>query len=152
MLGIFVDVSDIYYKVNRKFDAKLDYKAYLDRFDDKIFRAFAYCSQKAPGFLTYLRGCGFTPKYKRPKIIRISDREIKHCDWGIGITVDIINYLDNIDTVVLGTSNPDFIPLIQWLRTYETRVIIFACCVPLSLRNVADEVIEITEEELEEDE
>lgn len=152
MIGIFVDVSDIYYKVNRKFDAKLDYQAYIDIFDAPIFRAFAYCSQKAPSFLTCLRSVGFEPKYKQPKIIRVNDREIKRCDWGVGITIDIVYLINKLDTIVLGTSNPDYIPLIQWCRDQGKKVIIFACCVPISLRNVANEVIEITEDFLEEEE
>lgn len=149
MIGIFTDVSDIYYKVNRKFDSKLNYQAYIDVILDRgqVFRAYAYISQKAPGFMTYLQHCGFEPKYKLPKIIR----EIKYCNWGIGITVDIIYLLDKLDTIVLGTSNPDFIPLVQWLRDQGKEVIIFACCVPVSLRKVASEVIEITEEGLEDD-
>ena len=153
MIGIFTDVSDIYYQVNRKFNAKLNYQAYIDTISNRgqIFRAFAYCSQKAPSFLTYLRGCGFEPKYKRPKIIRINNREIKQCNWGVSITVDIIHYLNDLDTVVLGTSNPDFIPLIQWIKDCDIKVIILACCIPISLRNVANEVIEITEEELEDE-
>ena len=153
MIGIFTDVSDIYYKVNRKFDSKLNYQAYINKILDKgsVHRAFAYVSQKAPSFITCLKSAGFEPKYKRPKIIRINNREIKHCDWGVGIAVDIIYHLNDLDTVILGTSNPDFIPLIQWIKDCDIKVIIYACCVPISLQNVADEVIEITEEELEDE-
>ena len=95
--------------------------------------------------MTCLRNCGFEPKYKPPKIIRVNGREIKYCDWGIGITVDVVYLIDKLDTILLGTSNPDFIPLVRWCRDQGKEVIIFASCVPVSLRNVASSVIEITD-------
>ena len=150
MIGYFVDVTDIYYKVNRKFGAKVDYNAYLGLHEDLI--AYAYCSQRAPGFLACLREAGFEPKIKRPKIIKINGREIKHCDWGVTICMDVINKLNDLDVVVLGVSNPDYIPLIQYCKDCGVKVIVHACCVPDSIRKIADDVHEISEEELEDDE
>jgi len=57
--------------------------------------------------------------------------------------------LNKIDTVVLGTSNPDFIPLIQLCRDLGKWVIVFASYVPLSLQEAANDTIEITEDMLE---
>ncbi len=155
MIGIFVDISDIYHKVNRKFGGKVDYFRYMDTVidEDKVYRAYAYGSQRgkeAVGFITCLRKCGFEPKYKAPKIVVVGDREIKHCDWGICIAVDIIHLIDKLDTIILGTSNPDFIPLIQLCQDRGKKVIVFACCVPVSLREAANEVIEINQSMLEE--
>ena len=152
MIGIFVDVSDIYHKVNRRFGTKLNYQKYISVIGDNIYRAYAYGAQRnkeASSFMACLRHCGFSPKFKSPKVIVVGDREIKHCDWGVGIAVDVIHTLDKIDTVVLGTSNPDFIPLVQWCRDQGKQVIIFASCIPLSLEEAANGILEINEDMLE---
>jgi len=156
MIGIFVDVSDIYRRLRRRHHAKLNYDAYLETVKKwgVIFRAIAYGMQQereASGFITCLKSAGFDTRYKRPKIIRVNDREIKQCDWGIGITVDIIRLIDKLDVIVLGVSNPDYIPLVKWLRDQGKQVIIFASCVPSSLHDAANNVFEITEELLEDE-
>lgn len=153
-IGVFVDVSDFYYRIQRRFDgAKLDFGAYIDEVGEwgKVFRAFAYGMQReqeAGGFIKCLQLQGYEAKYKRPKIIRIGDREIRQCDWGIGITVDIVNLIDKLDTIVLGVSNPDYIPLVKWIRDQGKEVIIFASCVPRSLKDAANQCFEITKDML----
>jgi len=148
--GIFVDVSDFYYRIQRRFDgAKLDFGAYIETVGDwgKVFQAFAYGMQReqeAVGFIKCLQLQGFEVQYKRPKIIKVSDREIRQCDWGVGIAVDVFNLIDKIDAVVLGVSNPDYIPLVKWIRSQGKEVVIFASCIPRSLKEVANHCEEIS--------
>ena len=155
-IGVFVDTSDLYHKVRKQFNGKLCYEAYFEDIKElgNISESFAYVmqiEQEAKGFINCLRSIGFTVRYKRPKIMRIDDREVKRCDWGINISVDIIKKLDYINTVILGTTNSDFIPLINWLKNQGINVIIFASSIPRSLKNVANKIIEITEDHLEEE-
>lgn len=155
-IGVFVDVSDFYYRVRRKFSgAKLNYSAYIDVIAEqgRIFRAIAYCMQvetEAHGFIKYLRANDFDVRDKRPRTIKIGERAIKQCDWGVGLTIDVVSLLERLDTVVLGISNPDYIPLVQWLRDQGKEVIIFASCIPQSLRDSANSAIEIGEDLLQE--
>lgn len=156
-IGLFVDTSDIYHKIKRKFDGKLCYEAYFNEVADRgtIQQAFAYVMQtdnEASGFITCLKMSGFDVRFKRPRIMTIGDREIKRCDWGIKIAVDVVKTIDHLDTVILGISNPDFIPLIHWIKDQGVKAVILASGVPKSLRNVADDVIEIDEELLEDEE
>lgn len=156
-IGLFVDTSDIYHKVKRKFDSKLCYETYFNEVADWgiIQQAFAYGMQtdsEASGFITCLKMTGFDVRFKRPRIMTIGDREIKRCDWGIKIAVDVVKTIGHLDTVVLGISNPDFIPLIHWIKDQGVNVIILASGVPKSLKNVADNVVEIDEDLLEEEE
>lgn len=153
-IGLFVDTSDIYHKIRRKFDGKLCYETLYDKVTTwgTLQQAFAYGMQidkEASGFITCLKLIGFDVRFKHPRIIKIGDREIKKCEWGIKIAVDIVKTIDHLDTVVLGVSNPDFIPLIQWIKDQGVKVLILASCIPKSLRDVADEVIEINEDFLE---
>ncbi|MEE9548728.1 MAG: NYN domain-containing protein [Nitrosomonadaceae bacterium] len=157
-VGVFVDVSDFYYRIQRRFSrAKLDFEKYIVEAQDygKIFRAFAYGMQRnneAAGFIKCLQVSGFEAKYKRPKIIKVGDREIKQCNWDCGITIDVVKLIDKLDVIILGVSNPDYIPLIKWVRDQGKEVIIFASCIPKTLRDAANGAIEITAELLQEDE
>jgi len=156
-IGIFVDTSDLYHKVKRQFNSKLCYDAYYEAIKElgTIQQAFAYVmqtEQEARGFITCLKATGFTVRYKRPRIMKIDEREVKRCDWGVGISVDIIKTIGHLNTIVLGTTNSDFIPLINWIKDQGVNVIILAAAVPRSLANAVNSVIEITEEYLEEEE
>jgi uncharacterized LabA/DUF88 family protein len=153
-----VDTSDIYHKIKRRFDdSKLCYDAYFEKVSSwgTIQQAFAYGMQtdnEAGGFITCLKMTGFDVRFKRPRIIKISDREIKRCNWGVKMTLDVVRTIDRLNMVVLGVSNPDFIPLVYWIRDQGIKVTILASCIPKSLRDAADTAIEINEDFLEGDE
>jgi len=155
-IGLFVDTSDLYHRVRRKFNGKLCYEAYYEEVSSwgTMQQAVAYGMQigdEAGGFITCLRMVGFDTRFKRPKVIRVGDREIKRCDHGVILTVDIVKMIDRLDTVVLGVSNPDYIPLISWIQDRGVKVIVLASCVPKSIRELASQVIEIDEEYLEDE-
>lgn len=154
-IGLFVDTSDLYHRVRRKFSGKLCYEAYFEEVASwgTMQQAFAYGMQtdnEAGGFITCLKMAGFDTRFKRPRIMKVGDREIKRCDHGISMTIDVVKTIDHLDTVVLGISNPDYIPLVNWIRDCGVKVIILASCIPRSLREAADSAIEINEDYLEE--
>ncbi len=153
-VGVFVDTSDLYHRIRRKFNGKLCYDSYYEKVAElgTVQQAFAYGIQtdnEAGGFITCLKMAGFDVRFKRPRTMKIGDREIKRCDWGIGITIDIVKTINHLNLIVLGTSNPDFIPLIRWIKDQGVKITILASCIPKSLKDVADNVIEIDEEFLE---
>ena len=150
--GLFVDTSDLYHRVRRKFNgAKLCYEAYYSSVE-AIDPSFAYVMQsenEASGFISCLKMIGFDVCFKRPRLLQIADRTIKQCDWKVQLTIDVVETLPGLDTVFLGVSNPDYIPLVQWVKDQGVKVVILACGVPKSLYRVADSVIEIDESFLE---
>jgi len=155
-VGVFVEVNEMYHKINRKFHgAKLNYEIYVQHIKEKfgnILRAYAYGMQvkhEALGFITCLRQHGFLTKFKSPKIIKVGDNEIRQCDWSCIILLDIIYLLDNLDIIILGTSNPLFIPIVCYLKSRGKKVIIFAPLASKKLQRIADEVIDIDESFLE---
>ena len=152
MIKVLVDVGDIYHKLHRHGN-KLDYEKYLDYIETRFgeVEAIAYGSQvknEAACFITCLESIGFETKYKRPRVFTIDDREIKQCHHGVDITLDAL--VDTYDTIILGVSSTDYIPLIQALQNQAIKVIIFASGVPRIMRKIADEVIEITPDLFEE--
>jgi uncharacterized LabA/DUF88 family protein len=153
-LGVFVDVNNIYSCVNKRFEArKLDYQKYLSKTlsilpgsDYGLYRAFAYGTQlqdEASVFINALRHYGFEPKYRTPKHF---DRKV---DWNVGISMDVVRVMDKLDIVVLGSSNADLVPLIDWTKERGILCIVHACNIPKALRDSADRWIEITEDLLE---
>lgn len=156
-VGAFVDTSDLYHRIRRKFEGgKLCYESYFEKLASygNLTQAYAYVMQsdnEASGFITCLKMIGFDVFAKRPRVMRICDRDIKRCDWGVNIAVDVSRTIDRLDQIILGVSNPDYVPLVQWIKDQGRQVVILASCIPKSLRNVADSDIEITEDFLEQD-
>ncbi len=82
-IGVFVDVSNIYYCVAQKYNAKVNYYKYLNIAVNgdmnKLYRAIAYGAQisnQASKFLECLHSFGYEPKYKEPKQFDNPDYEI----------------------------------------------------------------------------
>ncbi len=157
-VGVFVDTSTLYHKVQRKFGAKLCYDAFYEACKGfgNIIKAMAYgmrIDTEVGGFINCLKIAGFDTQFKRPKILTFGERTLKFCNWDSVMTLDIVQlvHAGGLDVVIIGSTNLDLIPLIKWVRTHGIFVIIFAADVPSVFQNIADKVIEITEDELEED-
>lgn len=154
-IGLFVDISNIFYCVGKKFTGrKVNYEAYLAlvRAQGEILRSLAYGAQRekeAQGFITCLKHLGFETRYKAPKIFTIGDKQIRRIDWGVGITLDVVRMLDKVDMVVLGSADPEFVPLVEFVQERGVPCVIVACGINKDLKAVAQQYIEITEEQLE---
>ncbi|MFT7685331.1 MAG: uncharacterized LabA/DUF88 family protein, partial [Candidatus Azotimanducaceae bacterium] len=85
--------------------------------EGEIVHAFAYAihrgDDKQHKFQSALRHIGFDVKLK-PYIQR-SDGSAKG-DWDVGITIDVLSHLKNIDTIVLLSGDGDFDLLIEKVK------------------------------------
>lgn len=180
-IGIFVDTSDLYHKVRRKFsrDDKVCYETYYANCENsgEIVESIAYgMRNETCSFTNCLNIIGFMTKFKLPRIFTVSDRKIKKCDWNVSMTIDIVEFVlkhrpnsvatarysdgttEEINvsgtTIILGSSNSLLVPLIKWIKSQGIKVVIFASCIPRSMKEVADSWSEIDEEclEMEEEE
>ena len=152
-IGIFLDVSNLYYSVYRRYKCKLNYVQYYKYVAElgDIVQAIAYGSQRdneAANFITCLEKIGFEPRYKTPKIINDKDKVKIKANWDVGIVVDIIQMVDRLDLVIMGTADGDFAPLIAYLKTKGVNVIVLACQISHELSNLTQS-IEIPESLLE---
>lgn len=157
MVGAFVDVGNLYFSINQKWDGrKLDYVKYLQKAVGKecLYRAIAYGGQlanHAATFITYLKAAGFETKYKELRQFELADqRKVWRVDWNVGMSVDVIKMINRLDIVILGSSNIDLVPLVEYIKNRGITCIIFACGIPKDLRSIADGAIEIDESLLEE--
>ena len=148
-VGVFVDVGDQFFRINKKWEGrKLDYQAYFDKAKEfgSVTRAFAYGTQmnrNATKFISCLHHIGFEPKYK--------DMEAgQWFNWLVGICVDIMNLVNynKIDTVVIGLSLKDIVPLVNCIKDKGIKVIVMSCGIHKDLKEAADHWVEINEDML----
>lgn len=156
-IGIFVDVSNMYYCVKKKYNKrKLNYQAFYDYVKDlgEIKSATAYGAQvkhEAQHFITCLKHIGFQTKYKMAKDYQNVDKFKRKADWDVGIAVDIIESILNNehDMIVLGSADGDLAPVVEWCTENDIKVFILACGISRELKKTATTFIEIPESMLE---
>jgi uncharacterized LabA/DUF88 family protein len=155
MIGIYVDTTNLYRTVHKKFKNKLCYDLYREKveelFDESTIN-IAYVMQianEASGFIGCLRAAGFLTKTKRPLTFKIGDREIKRCNWHVEMLIDMFRNIDDLDCVILGSSDSELLPLVKYLEEQGVKVVILASLIPKRLADAASKAIEITEDLLE---
>jgi len=152
-LGLFVDVSNLYYCISKKYkNKKLDYKKLVDYCKDlgEIQQSTAYGAQiknEAAAFIHCLKGLGFNIKYKQPKIYE----NMRKADWDVGIAIDMVTTVEgnSIDMMIICTADGDMTPAVEWVISKGINVIILACGISRDLKNTATKFIEIPESFLE---
>ena len=110
-VAIFVDVQNVFYTVRQVHGCNFDYTEFWNQVtaDRHVVKAFAYAidrqDPKQMRFQQILESIGFEVKLK-PYIQR-SDGSAKG-DWDVGITLDMIEWANEIDVAVLASGDGDF--------------------------------------------
>ena len=110
-VAVYVDVQNVYYTVKQTYGCHFDYKAFWDQVTSgrEVVRAFAYAidrgDQKQIRFQQILESIGFEVKLK--PFIQRSDGSAKG-DWDVGITLDMIEFAQDVDVAVLVSGDGDF--------------------------------------------
>jgi uncharacterized LabA/DUF88 family protein len=150
-VGVFCDVSNLYHCAKKRFrNKKLNYQKYLKFVEDlgTIDTAIAYGAQvknEARNFIHSLQSFGYTTKYKKPKVFRNGKLTERKADWDIGIVVDIIKKLDDLDLIIIGSADGDFVPFVEYLLEQGKQVVIFACNISSDFASTKAVIIEIPE-------
>ena len=116
--AIFVDVQNIYYTTRDFFGRSFNYKIFWNQIESKstivIANAYAIDKQddKQQKFQYALQSIGFNVKLK-PYISR-SDGS-KKGDWDVGITVDILESVQEAEKIILLSGDGDFDILVKKL-------------------------------------
>ncbi len=115
-IAIFADVQNIYYTTRQNFQKQFNYKKFWAQstHNRQVTSAFAYAIDKGDskqrGFQNALKNIGFEIKLK-PYIQR-KDGSAKG-DWDVGITLDVIELAEHVDTIILLSGDGDFDLLLQ---------------------------------------
>ena len=108
---IFVDVQNIYYTTKQSHHCHFNYNAFWQTAtaNRNVVKAIAYAidkgDEKQIKFQNILKNIGFEIKLK-PYIQR-SDGSSKG-DWDVGITIDVLDYAQHSDIIVLASGDGDF--------------------------------------------
>lgn len=150
IVSLFVDISNLYYCIGKKFpDRKLDYNKYIVAATgaNDLYRAICYGTEikdEAAGFKVCLKSFGYTPKYKKPRYNELKN-EYRNFDWCVGLALDVVKIVNRVHTVILGSSDPDLVPLVEYVQQQGAECHILACGISKELKEIADSWTEITE-------
>ncbi len=160
-VAIFVDVSNLYYCIDRKWKGKrLNYTTFTRKLvgEDILFRAIAYGLQydtESAPFIGFLKHLGYLPKYKRPRLFRDPDTGAptqRRTSWSMGIAMDIVDVVitNKVDEIFIGSSEGDLSALVKWVQDRGVKVTILSCGLSQELKRVCPHCVELTEEYLHE--
>jgi uncharacterized LabA/DUF88 family protein len=115
-IAIFADVQNIYYTTKEAYGRQFNYSKLWQQISNhgQIVSAYAYAIDRndpaQQKFQTALQHIGFNVKLK-PYIQR-SDGSAKG-DWDVGITIDVMDTMNQVDVIVLLSGDGDFDLLMQ---------------------------------------
>lgn len=142
-IAIFADVQNIYYTTRQAYGRQFNYRKLWQHVsaEGEIVSATAYAIHRGDEqqlkFQNTLKQIGFTVKLK-PYIQR-GDGSAKG-DWDVGITIDVMQTANNVDTVVLLSGDGDFDLLLEKIKqdyTVSTEVYGVPALTATSLINAA---------------
>lgn len=128
-IALFVDSQNLYYSARMGYAAKVNYEKLLRLIteDRKLVKAYAYIVQPPDGdvkpFATSLERIGYLVKTK--DVRTRSDGSAK-ANWDMGMALDILGMVDHVDTIVLASGDGDFTALVEFIKSKNKRVEVFA--------------------------
>lgn len=150
-VAVFVDIQNVYYTTSQTFNRNFDYNRFWDKVTDgrSVSAAFAYAidrgDEKQKQFQNILRAIGFEVKLK--PFIQRQDGSAKG-DWDVGIAIDVMDWAENVDRIVLVSGDGDFDLLVEKVtQKYQIPVDVFGveALTARSLMNAASRFYPITE-------
>jgi uncharacterized LabA/DUF88 family protein len=147
------DVSNLYFTVQLRHKAAIDYERYLRIGLDyvsyrdstqptcNLAKAIAYGAngntEQSASFQSTLRRFGWATKYKQPNEWKDPEtgKITRKADWDVGIAVDAVRLMTQYDKLVLGSADGDFTPLVEYLQESDREVFIYACGISTDLKN-----------------
>lgn len=150
VVGIFVDVANIYGSVGKQFAGKkLNYRCYLEKCNSygSIYRAIAYGLElggEATNFKLALKKIGYETRYKY--LTSVAPADVKKASWNVGLAMDVVRLLDKLDTVVIGSNDAALADLVSFVKERGRRCIVFGCMIQKELKEVCNQYIEIKPE------
>lgn len=149
-VAVLLDVANLAGAARRLYGRSVDYAALLELVTRgrRLVAARAYVIDKGEArfdaFAHSLRAAGFRVHAKKPKTF--SDGTTK-ADWDVGVVIDALGLASEVDWLVLGSGDGDFVPLVQALsaRKVTVEVAAFVDRAALDLKAAVDHLVELDE-------
>ncbi len=150
-VGVFVDVSNMYFSAQNLYNTNVNFKNLLETAvaNRKLIRAFAYVIESESGrekdFFEVLTNLGYET---RIKALQVFHGGAKKGDWDVGLSIDVVRLLPLLDVVVLVSGDGDYVDLLDYVRGHgrRTEVIAFKQTTSSRILNEADEFIDLSED------
>lgn len=150
-VGVFVDVSNLYFSAQNLYNTNVNFKNLLEEAISgrKLMRAFAYVIESESGkekdFFEVLGNYGYETRIKQ---LQVFHSGAKKGDWDVGLSIDVVRLLPLLDAVVLVSGDGDYVDLLDYVRGHgrRTEVIAFKQTTSSRLLNEADEFTDLSED------
>lgn len=152
--AILVDVQNLFYSAKCLLQSKIDYSKLITGLaeDRTITRAIAYVIQRQDNsqaaFVDTLSRVGFDVVIKETKNKNKLNGEIiqSKSNYNLLLVLDAVELSNKVDSIIIASSDNEFIPLIKYLKSHGCRVSIAAFEFSHELQIAADECFYIPEE------
>jgi len=148
-IGIMIDANNLFFTLRMKYNRKLDYAKYLEfckELGDINFAAVygVHVRGQAIDFLTKLKTIGYTPCYTN-----VNERDKTKIRATVRMVVEAMADMISYDTLIIGSSDKNLIPLFEYLKQQNKKVIVISTNIPNSMKMAAHKCIEIPKSMLE---
>jgi hypothetical protein len=149
--AILLDSTNLFFCINKAFESRrLNYAKVLEHvtkeIDAEIIRKNIYGMLTSPSisnFIAAVEFIGYSTTFKKPP------RNMEKASNTPAICVDAMVMVDRMSDIVLGTTDPSIVPLIEHLKSRGIVTRVFGCGIPMEVKKVADSSHEIWEELLD---
>ena len=150
-VAVFIDAQNLYHSARSLFGGRVNFKNLLATAvgGRQLIRAFGYVISTKTGeekpFFEALTKLGIET---REKELQEFFGGAKKADWDVGMAIDAVRTAEIVDTIVIGSGDGDFIPLVEYLKNQGRRaeVIAFGRSSSGKLKEACDEFIDLGEE------
>ena len=146
---IVVDTKNLFNTLHKHYgNGKLDYQRLVELAggDDHIYGSIAYGQQaenSSVNFITVLNKLGFVCKFKQ--LIKTATKTF-YPNNNVQLAIDVADSLNTgkYDRVVICSSDPELVDLVNWVRVdKKTRCDLVACRIPKVMKDAASACIEL---------
>lgn len=149
-VGIFIDTQNLYHSAKNLYGgARVNFGQVLkDALGGRqLIRALAYMVTTEAGdeknFIDALGKIGIEVKTKDLQIFVDGS---KKADWDVGLAVDAIKMAPKLDTVIIGSGDGDFVPLVEYLKENmgaQVEVVAFGKSSSAKLKEATDDFLDL---------
>jgi|SRR3989344_5294535 len=149
-ISVFVDVQNLYYSARSLYNARVNFGSILKEVTGarRLVRAIAYVIRASipeeQSFFSALDKSGFEVKMKDLQVFATG---AKKGDWDVGITMDMVQMMNKLDSIVLLSGDGDYVDAIKYLQINGTRVeaAAFGRSTSAKLKEAVDDFIDLDE-------
>lgn len=124
-VGVFVDVSNMYYSARSLYQARVNFQSILEDAVGKrqLVRALAYVIKaEAPEEQAFFDALTKQGWEVRQKDLQVFVGGAKKGDWDVGIAMDVLRLAAKLDVVVIVSGDGDYAELVKYVKALGTRV------------------------------